>query len=169
VSRGTLLTRLRPAGPEEAALLEAWDAEPRSPFEDWSGPQPVGACIAPAGDGGGRLVVTDGDGLPIGTVSWRPVFYGPNLGSKAMEIGISLLPSAQGRGHGARAQRMVVRYLFSTTSVHRVQASTDVDNTAEQKALERAGFVREGVLRGAQWRQGAFHDLVSYGVLRDDA
>jgi RimJ/RimL family protein N-acetyltransferase len=53
--------------------------------------------------------------------------------------------------------------------VHRVQASTDVLNVAEQRALERAGFQREGVLRGAQWRRGAFHDLVSYARLRTDA
>ncbi|MCW2707301.1 MAG: hypothetical protein JWM22_1143, partial [Frankiales bacterium] len=34
--------------------------------------------------------------------------------------------------------------------------------------LERAGFQREGVLRGAQWRQGGWHDLVSFARLRDD-
>ena len=58
---------------------------------------------------------------------------------------------------------------FRTFPIHRVQASTDVSNVAEQKALERAGFQREGVLRGAQWRLGGWHDLLSYARLRDDA
>jgi RimJ/RimL family protein N-acetyltransferase len=168
---GTLLTRLRAARPDDAELLAAWRAEPCSPFEDWSGPPPPniapGVRLLPP-VGGGDLVVADGDDLPIGTVSWHPVLYGPNLGSQALDIGISLRPFAQGRGHGARAQRMLASYLFATTAVHRVQASTDGRNIAEQKALERAGFRREGVLRGAQWRLGDWHDLVSYARLRED-
>lgn len=167
---GTLLTRLRPARSEDAALLASWRAEPGSPYEDWSGPPApgVGESVRLLPPGGGELVVTGPDDQPIGTVSWHPVLYGPNLGSQALDIGISLRPSAQRQGHGARAQRMLARYLFATSSVHRVQASTDVSNIAEQKALERAGFQREGVLRGAQWRQGAWHDLVSYARLRED-
>jgi RimJ/RimL family protein N-acetyltransferase len=168
VSEGTLLTRLRPARHEDADLLDAWDADPSSPYDDWTGAGPRGARVPPT-ERGGLLVVTDAENRPIGTTSWRPVPYGPNLGSQAFDIGISLRPFAQGQGHGARAQRMLASYLFSTTPVHRVQASTDVANTPEQKALVRAGFVREGVLRGAQWRQGAFRDLVSFAVLRDDA
>ncbi len=168
---GTLLTRLRPARPEDAPLLAQWRSDPCSEFEDWSGPQAPGIAdslrvLPPAG--GGDLVVTDGEDRPIGTVSWHPVLYGPNLGSQALDIGISLRPFARGSGHGARAQRMLARYLFTTTPVFRVQASTDVRNIAEQRALERAGFSREGVLRGAQWRQGAWNDLVSYACLRED-
>ena len=50
-----------------------------------------------------------------------------------------------------------------------VHVTTDVRNVPEQRALERAGFAREGVLRGCQWRQADWHDLVSYARLRIDA
>lgn len=168
---GALRTRLRPVRASDAALMLSWRSDACSPYEDWSGPDPDGV---PAGvtllaqPQGGELLVTNGEDVPIGSVQWRSVPYGPNLGSQALDIGISLRPSERGQGHGSRAQRMLARYLFTTTWTRRVQASTDVDNVAEQRALERAGFVREGVLRGAQWRQGCFHDLVSYAVLRDD-
>lgn len=166
-----VLTRLRPARPEEAALLEEWSRTPTSPFEDWSGPPGpdggAGTRLRPP-EGGGDLVVTDGEDRPIGTVSWHPVLYGPTPGSVAHDIGISLQPFARGAGHGTRAQRLLAAHLFATTPVHRVQASTDVENTAEQRALERAGFRREGVLRGAQWRGGEYHDLLSYARLRSD-
>lgn len=168
---GTLLTRLRPPGPGDDELRAAWRADPCSPFDDWSGPPPPnlpsGLRLPPPHDRA-ELMVTDGDDESIGTVGWHPVLYGPNLGSQGLDIGISLRPFAQGRGHGTRAQRMLARYLFATTAVHRVQASTDVRNVAEQKALERAGFRREGILRGAQWRQSNWHDLVSYARLRED-
>jgi RimJ/RimL family protein N-acetyltransferase len=108
------------------------------------------------------------DGKLVGDVGWIPVANGPTYGCLAWEIGISLLPPARGRGIGSRAQRLLVEHLFATTDVDRVQATTDVDNIAEQRALERAGFRREGVLRGAQLRGGRRRDTVMYGLLRTD-
>jgi len=169
---GPVRTRLRAARADEVALLASWHAEPASPYEDWDGPPPPGLELAPrrpTPEGGGELVVADACDVPLGTVSWRPLVHGPGPGSQALDIGISLRPRARGRGHGGRAQRLLADYLFATTAVHRVQASTDVDNRPEQGALRRAGFVFEGVLRGAQWRAGAFHDLQSWARLRTDA
>jgi RimJ/RimL family protein N-acetyltransferase len=166
-----VLTRLRAVHRSDLKTLERWDRAPGSEFEDLGGDLPPGVVAAdrlPLPPGSGTLAVTDGDGVLLGSVGWHPVTYGPNAGSRALDIGISLHPSHWGRGHGTRAQRMLAAQLFATTPVHRVQASTDVRNTAEQTALERAGFTREGVLRGAQWRRGAFHDLVSYARLRTD-
>jgi RimJ/RimL family protein N-acetyltransferase len=108
------------------------------------------------------------DGERVGLVSWHRVAYGPNPGSAAWNIGISLIPAARGRGMGAEAQRLVADYLFEATDVGRVEASTDVANLAEQRALERAGFIREGLLRGAQERGGIKRDLVNYARLRTD-
>ncbi len=165
-------TRLRQARHEEAELLDRWYAEPASPFEDWSGDPPPGLETGPRRSplpGSGELVVTDASDHPLGTVSWRPVTYGPSAGSQGFDIGISLRPAARGQGHGGRAQRLLADYLFATTGVHRVQASTDVDNLAEQGALRRAGFTFEGVLRGAQWRAGQYRSLQSWARLRTDA
>jgi hypothetical protein len=79
-----------------------------------------------------------------------------------------LLGEDRGRGHGREAQRQLAAYLFAHTPVERVEASTDVVNAAEQRALERAGFTREGILRHAQFREGGFHDLVLYSKLRGE-
>lgn len=165
-------TRLRAVHRSEVARLRRWDRETTSEFEDFGGPSPTGLTAAdrlPLPPGSGTLAVVDGDDVLLGSVGWHLVGYGPNAGSQALDIGISLHPSHWGRGHGSRAQRMLAAHLFATTPVHRVQATTDLRNVAEQRALDRAGFIREGVLRGAQWRQGAFHDLLSYARLRTDA
>jgi RimJ/RimL family protein N-acetyltransferase len=58
--------------------------------------------------------------------------------------------------------------LFDTTAVHRIQAGTDVDNVAEQRALQRIGFRREGVQREAVFRAGHWRDSVMYGIVRTD-
>lgn len=169
--RPDVRTRLRPVHRSDLATLQRWDRAPGSEFEDFAGDPPRGVVAAdrlPLPPGSGILVVTDGQGVLLGSVGWHPVTYGPNAGSRALDIGISLHPSHWGRGHGTRAQRTLADHLFATTPVHRVQASTDLRNTGEQTALERAGFSREGVLRAAQWRRGAFHDLISYSRLRSD-
>jgi RimJ/RimL family protein N-acetyltransferase len=166
-----VVTRLRPARPDEAELVRDWHEDPQTEFETWGDPPPGIAVTEtiPEPHGMGELLITDGHDQPIGTVGWHQVLHGPNVASIALDIGISLRPEFRGLGHGARAQRMVAEYLFRTFPIHRVQASTDVSNIAEQKSLERAGFVREGLIRGAQWRCGSWHDLVSYARLRDDA
>lgn len=61
-----------------------------------------------------------------------------------------------------------MEYLFATAPTNRLQALTEVENVAEQKALERAGFKREGVLRGLVFRAGAWRDSVIYGLLRSE-
>lgn len=128
--------------------------------------------LDPAVRGGeeiGRLAVTNAAGDLIGSVSWRLSRYGPNRGSRAWNIGIELVPEARGQGFGSEAQRALALHLFATSDVDRVEASTDVDNLAEQRALEKAGFTREGVLRSAQYRPGGRHDLVVFSMLRADA
>ena len=171
--------RLRDVTPADADLLEAWDTPAvQGEFNDFGmPPSPAPRAAMAAGplrnDHNGQLIVelvADGtpSGTPIGTVGWHKVVNGPNPESTAWNIGITLVPEARGRGYGAEAQRQLAAYLFETTGVNRVEASTDVENLAEQRSLEKAGFRREGIARGAQFRAGAYHDLVTYSRLRDD-
>jgi RimJ/RimL family protein N-acetyltransferase len=116
----------------------------------------------------GRLVVVDKSGATVGGVSYHAVSYGPPPSSLSYNIGVVIDSVSRRRGYGADAQSLLARYLFDTYTVERVEASTDVENTGEQRALERAGFTREGILRHAQWRAGAWHDLVLYSKLRGE-
>jgi RimJ/RimL family protein N-acetyltransferase len=167
--------RLRDVALADADLLDEWnrDLEPGS-FNDF-GPRPPTDREALArgplrDDRNGMLVIERvTDGMPIGTIGWRRVLvYGPSPTSDAWQIGIELIASARGAGLGAEAQRAVADYLFAATDLNRVEASTDVANVAEQRALEKAGYTREGVMRRAQFRGGAYHDLAYYSRLRDD-
>jgi RimJ/RimL family protein N-acetyltransferase len=113
-------------------------------------------------------VLDERTGELLGGVSWHAVDYGGTVSCSAWNIGIGLLPEARGRGVGTLAQRLLVEHLLATTELDRIEASTDVDNIAERRALEKAGFRREGVLRGAQLRGGVRRDLVHYGLVRGD-
>jgi RimJ/RimL family protein N-acetyltransferase len=170
--------RLREATKADAELLDRWDHDPAY----WLGEfNHFGVTRARrhaevlaegerlVGPASGTLLVERLDTAEvIGDIGWHATRYGPNDESTAWNIGISLIPTARGRGYGAEAQRLVALLLFDTTEVARVEASTDVENLAEQQALERAGFVREGVLRRAQYREGGWHDLVVFSIVRSD-
>jgi RimJ/RimL family protein N-acetyltransferase len=117
------------------------------------------------GDSGGTLIAWHGTDR-AGAISWRKVRTGPTAFSWA--IGIGLVPQLRGRGIGSQAHRLLARYLFAHTQVNRIEATTEVTNVAEQRALEKSGFTREGVVRGSTFRQGRWHDQVLYSVLRDE-
>ncbi len=128
------------------------------------------ALVVVAADAAAIATLTDNTCLAaaVGEMSWHRVSYGPNVGSQAWNFGISLAAPFRGQGMGAVAQRLLAEYLFAATAFDRVEASTDVTNVAEQRSLVKAGFHREGVLRGAQFRGSARHDLVLYAVLRGE-
>lgn len=167
------MVRLRPVTVDDAELLELWQSpEYVGEFNVFGVKgRPVRERIQENGlvtsEGGTLIVELQADHKPIGSVSWRGVRYGPNPESVAWNIGINLIPEARGHGFGTEAQRLLAAHLFATTPVNRIEASTDVENVAEQRALEKAGFVKEGVLRGAQYRPGGWHDLVVYACVRD--
>jgi RimJ/RimL family protein N-acetyltransferase len=121
------------------------------------------------------LAVVLDDHTFIGYVVWRDTSGGvargaPKRRSSVLRygIGIVLLPEYRGKGYGTAAQRQLVDYLFATTAVHRIEASTEAGNVAEQRALENVGFQREGVVRAAGYRNGQWVDGILYGILRDD-
>ncbi len=120
------------------------------------------------GDGAGMLAVETIHGTLVGSVSWFTVQHGPSAACRALNIGISLFAEHRGLGYGSAAQRQLADYLFSSQLIERIEAATDVDNVAEQRALDAAGFSREGVLRHAQFRAGAWRDIVLYSRLRGD-
>lgn len=170
-----LRIRLRDITLAHADLLDSWKTPAiAGEFNDFGQPsRPTPRDVLANGplrnEHNGVLVIElVADGTLIGTVGWHRVMYGPNAESAAWNIGISLIPEARGKGYGTEAQRQVAAYLFATTDVNRVEASTDVENLAEQRSLEKAGYRREGVQRGSQYRAGAFHDLITYSRLRDD-
>jgi RimJ/RimL family protein N-acetyltransferase len=168
----TEVVALRPVVEQDLAFVEAMFGDPEVMGEFlWGGWSDVRVWRRRWEDnrlldGTKHALVVTVDGEPAGMVSWRPIEEGTSF--QFWEIGILLAPAARGHGHGSEAQRQLVRYLFANTPVNRVQALTDAENLAEQRALEKAGFVREGVMRGYSYFGGRWHDEVLYSVVRSD-
>jgi RimJ/RimL family protein N-acetyltransferase len=163
---------LRPVSEDDLPVLQKLTQDPETTGEferyGWYAPWlfrrgwDENGLISPDG---GTLMVIRGDEL-VGAVTWRRHETAP--ASHCWQMGIGLLPEARGHGYGTETHRLLVRYLFAHTTVYRIEAATEVGNIAEQKALEKTGFTREGVMRGIRWRGGAWRDEVLYSILRTD-
>jgi len=166
---------LRPVHRSDLPTLEAWHNNPEINgefnFFGLSGTHGLLSEFDKSGfldDRQGMLLIVTLQDDPLGSISYRSVYYGPNDSSRAFSLGIHLSPEHREQGMGAEAQALMSQYLFDTYSVQRLEAETDVENIAAQKLLEKAGFQKEGVLRQAQWRSGQWHDLVKYSKLRGE-
>lgn len=163
---------LRPIGQADLDPLEVLLNDPQAvgPFQ-WYGWRDPGrfrrrwaehGLLAPEQS---MLAVLSGDEF-AGFVAWRQV--GQVDVAPYWNVGIVLRPEARGRGIGTQAQRLLVDYLFAHTPVMRLEADTEDANLAEQRALEKCGFVREGVQRSRGFRDGQWRDMVLYSLLRTD-
>jgi RimJ/RimL family protein N-acetyltransferase len=163
--------RLRPVRADEVALLHRFHHDPEVAGHNWVGFRNDSHLAREHAEHGfltedlTRLAV-EVDGEPAGLVTYQKGRYG--IRGDYYEIGIALLPQFRGRGIGWRTQAMLAEYLFEHMPIQRVQAATAVENVAEQKALVKAGFRLEGVVRSAEFRAGQWRDGMLYSRLRDD-
>lgn len=163
------LVRLAAPRPEDADLLARWsqdDVYMRQLDDDPVRPQPPGD-FANLGGGDGyyfHVRTLDEDRL-IGFVVLFNIKWRNQSAEMAMGIGEA---AYRGKGYGSDALRLLLGYAFRELGLYRVALTVIAYNDAAIRAYERAGFVREGVQRGAIWRDGQRYDMLCYGILRDE-
>lgn len=82
------------------------------------------------------------------------------------EFGILMRREASGQGLASKALTLVERYAFSELNLHRLVADVDPENSASLSLFLRAGFQREGLLRGNWKTHIGVRDSVVLGKLR---
>jgi ribosomal-protein-alanine N-acetyltransferase len=87
---------------------------------------------------------------------------------KRTALGYALAPSERGKGYGSEAIKIVIDYLFMSKNIVRVQAEINPENVASQRALENAGFKKEGILRKAFFSRGEWIDTAIFSILREE-
>ncbi len=88
--------------------------------------------------------------------------------SGIIEVAYGVHPAARRRGLVTRAIRLVSPWAFRALGAERLEGRTDPENIASQRALERAGFTREGLERGSRSVQGVRKDMICWSLLPSD-
>jgi RimJ/RimL family protein N-acetyltransferase len=89
--------------------------------------------------------------------------------ARQAEAGYIVAPAARGRGVAVRALRLLTEWSLQELGVERVELRIEVENEPSIRVAERAGYVREGVLRSMHFKQGLRTDIAVYSRLRTDA
>jgi RimJ/RimL family protein N-acetyltransferase len=144
---------LREQLPEEAAQLA--DGAPGT--LEWLGGLPGDGTITAASmtvkaamaglyaPGWGVFAIQRSDDLvAVGGIG----FHGPPSEEGVAEIGYDLVPAARGEGWATDAARLISRWALTRPEVRTVIATTDPDNLASQRVLERVGFTRVADIEG---------------------
>ena len=153
----------------QAELYEDIATHMRADSRPWR-PIPAGSSASPYAIGEPRddLACFSAVELVSGELAGEALLWAIDLHNRTAHLGLSLRPAFRGRGLGTDVVLALCEYGFAVRGLHRLQVDTLAGNTAMIRAASRAGFVREGMLRGAAWVDGEFADEMILGLLASD-
>lgn len=111
-------------------------------------------------------VVEEPSGLVLGSTSYHDILPDP----KRVEIGYTWYAKRAQRTHiNTTCKLLMLMHAFDTLGCNVVGWRTDVFNFASQRAIERLGAKKDGVIRGNGLRRdGTVRDTVMYSVHRGE-
>jgi RimJ/RimL family protein N-acetyltransferase len=107
--------------------------------------------------------------VPDGKVVGLTRYMRMNAAHRRLEIGGTFYAkSVQRSGVNTEAKLLLLKHAFEVMDCNAVQIRTDLFNKASQKAIERLGAKRDGVLRNHQLMDGRIRDLVVYSIIASE-
>ena len=112
------------------------------------------------------VIISKETGRIIGSTT----FFDISPAHKRLEIGYTWLnPNYWRTNINTNCKYLLLMYCFEQWGMHRVQIKTDHENLRSQKAIERIGATKEGVLRNHMIRKdGTTRHTVMYSVIEED-
>ena len=105
------------------------------------------------------------DDRPIGTIG----LFELDLLNGSAGLGISVGAAAdRGHGHGTDMLRALLEFGFGFLRLERLWLDVYAINPGARHVYERVGFVQEGILRRAVFREGRFLDVHRMAILADE-
>ena len=98
--------------------------------------------------------------IPLGSVYIRDIDRRHSKAEYGIFIGEA---SARDRGVGTAAAKLMLRYCFEEEGLHRIYLRVFSDNLQAIRSYEKAGFVREGLMRDDVCIEGEYRDIVWMG------
>lgn len=71
-----------------------------------------------------------------------------------------------GKGIGTEVAKLLIGHAFKSLNLNKVWLGVNAQNKGAVRSFEKAGFVREGVLRQEIYRNGRYYDVVRMSILK---
>jgi RimJ/RimL family protein N-acetyltransferase len=111
------------------------------------------------------LVIETKEGKPIGTMGIHDINWQSRTGTTGAMIGEK---DYWGDGYGTDAKMVLLKYLFDTLGLRRIQSSVIAFNERSLRYSLHCGYKIEGRRREHIFKQGKFWDQVDLGVFRSE-
>ncbi len=143
-----------------------WEFMPFGPFtttEEWRAAFARWAEQAAAGKSVSFVIVDKSNGRAVGMTAYLDL----HSNDRWLEIGGTwLAPVARRTAINTECKYLLLRHAFEKMGCVRVQLKTDARNVRSQRAIERLGAVKEGVLRKHMRTRGGYQrDTVMYSIV----
>jgi len=113
-----------------------------------------------------RLIIETHDGTPIGLTGLWDIDWHNRNALTAIKLKGDLI---KGKGFGRDAIMTMNAFAFFDVGLHRLWGSIlDYNIPSFKVYVEKSGWKVEGMLREHVYRNGAFHNLLYVGCLKDD-
>ena len=122
-----------------------------------------------------ELLKRPGDEQPLvievrGEAGWMMIgnsgFFKFDWRNRSAELGILIGDKTYwNQGYGTEVMRLLLRHGFTTLNLHRIFLRVFENNPRAIRAYEKAGFVLEGRMRQAEYRDGQYWDVLLMSVL----
>lgn len=122
------------------------------------------ACEREAGTAVCWGIVPAGARGPVGLVMFRGLDHGFTMAGMTAVVA----PEFRGTGLFQDAARLALDVVFGPMGMHRLEMRVDIRNARANGALRKLGATQEGVLRHAQFRDGAYRDHVLWAMVAED-
>ena len=107
------------------------------------------------------------DNLDCELMGWINLFTGnPRHGN--FSFGVSIFRKYQRHGYAEEAIRLILRYGFDELRLHKCNSECLAINQPSIKLHLKLGFQEEGRKREVVFMDGAYHDIILFGLLKDD-
>ncbi len=95
--------------------------------------------------------------LVIDNIDWK---------NRKCGLGIKLAEKSRGKGIGSESTVLALKYIFDELNLNRISVSVLGFNIPSQKIFKKNNFTQEGVLREAVFKNGQYHDLHTFSLLK---
>jgi RimJ/RimL family protein N-acetyltransferase len=110
-----------------------------------------------------HLAIVSEEG-PVGGIGVRRLW---DIARFTGDLGYWLAPRVWGRGYATESLLALTDHLWNASDLQRLEARVLEWNPASCRVLEKAGFVREGRLRRAAFKDGSLIDAWLYARVRE--
>jgi RimJ/RimL family protein N-acetyltransferase len=133
------------------------------PYEDGMAEQWIASHASTFYGGRGLVlaVTRKEDGVLMGTVS-----LGASKPHQRAELGYWLGVPYWGEGYCTEAAGAIVAYGFETLGYHKITSRYLETNPASGRVMEKLGMQQEGTLVDEFLKDGRFHTIIVYGLVR---